>query len=216
MIAALSVVWLMVGVANEASPTTFVDAVLAEVDSTVVTASDIALARGLSLFDFKPDEAPIRSEDVERFVNALLVEQEAVRLQILPTTDEENAAWNAAATHFGGEGPFLAWLGEREVSQSWAHRMVEADLVWRRFIALRFRTFAFVPETEIDAALGTGSHTSEEREKVRETLLATATQESLAAWLQEARNRARIRLVKLPPIGFPTPLPIPRDLPTGR
>jgi len=216
MILALFTGWLLVGLGNEAMPATFADAVLAEADNTVVTASDIALARGLRLFGFVRDEAPIGSDEVERFVDALLVEQEAVRLQILPTQEEANSAWNAVATRFGGGGAFLAWLDQYGVSQSWARRMVEADLAWRRFVALRFRTFAFVPETDVDAALGPGPHTPVERERVRETLLATATQESLAAWIQEARSRIRIQLVKLPPLGFPAPFPMPWDLPKER
>lgn len=213
MVPTLFIVWLLVGVANDGRSATFVDAVLAEVDNTVVTASDIALARGLSLFGFKPDEAPIGSEGVERFVNALLVEQEAVRLRILPTEEEANAAWNTVATRFGGGGAFLVWLDGNGVSQSWARRMVEADLAWRRFIALRFRTFAFVPETDVDAALGPGPDTPGEREKVRESLLAAATDQSLAAWIQEARGRARIRRVGFRPDGFPAPFTMPSDTP---
>ncbi|HXZ44040.1 MAG TPA: hypothetical protein VEH53_04365 [archaeon] len=211
MILPLFIALPLVGLANEARPAALVDAVLAEVDSTVITASDIALARGLRLFGFEPDEAPIRSEGVDRFVDTLLVEQEAVRLQILPAEEEANAAWNSVATRLGGREAFLAWLDENRISQSWARRMVEADLVWRRFIALRFRAFAFVSESDVDAALGQGPHTSEEREKVRQTLLGTATQESLATWVQEARGRARITRVTLPAEGFPPPFKMPAE-----
>jgi hypothetical protein len=213
MLLALFTAWLLVGLTNEARPAAFVDAVLAEVDHTVVTASDIALARGLWLFGFRPSGAPIHAEEVASFVDALLVQQEAARLQVVPTEEEGNTAWNSVAMRVGGRAPLVAWLDENGVSQSWARRMVEADLGWRRFIALRFRAFAFVPETDVDAALGPGPHTPEEREKVRESLLATATQESLTAWIQEARGRARIIRVTLPADGFPTSFKMPAETP---
>jgi hypothetical protein len=206
---ALAVAGLLILAAGEASPAAFVDAVLAEAGDTVITASDVALARGLRLFGLQPSEAPVQPEELQRFVDALVVAEEATRLQIAPTEGEGDAAWNAAAMRVGGMEALLSWLDGNGIDRGWARRTVEADLRRRQFIALRFRAFAFVPEAEVVAALGPGFHTPQERERVRESLLAAATQESLAAWIQEARGRVRVRSVESDRRAVPIPFPMP-------
>ena len=62
-----------------------VDAVVGEVGSSIVTASDIALARALGLFGFSPSETPIARADVDRYDTALVAVLEASRLGIGPT-----------------------------------------------------------------------------------------------------------------------------------
>ncbi len=57
-----------------------VDAVLAQVESAVVSASDIALARALELFGFTPSDNPIDAADVDRYATALGEVLEATRL----------------------------------------------------------------------------------------------------------------------------------------
>jgi hypothetical protein len=200
---------ILILAAAEDSPAAFVDAVLAEAGDTVITASDVALARGLRLFGLQPSEAPIHPEELQRLVDALLVAEEATRLQMTPPEGGADAAWNAAAMHVGGMEVLLTWLDGNGIDRDWARRRVETDLRRRQFIALRFHAFAFVPEADVDAALGPGFHTPQEREKIRESLRAAATEASLAAWIQEARGRVRVRYVEFHRRGVPIPFPMP-------
>ena len=206
---ALAVTGILILAAGEASPAAVVDAVLGEAGDTVITLGDIALARGLRLFGLQPSEAPVQREELDRFVDALVVAEEARQLGVAPTEEEGHAAWNAAAMRVGGMEALLAWLDGNGIDRGWARRMVEADLRRRQFIALRFQAFAFVPEPDVDAALGPGSHTPEERERVRESLLAAATEEGLAAWLHEARGRVRVRHAEFDRSAAPIPFPMP-------
>ena len=206
---ALAVAGILILAAGEASPATFVDAVLAEAGDSVITASDVALARGLRLFGLQPSEGPMQAEELDRLVDALVVVEEATRLQMTPTAEEANAAWDATAMRVGGMEAFLSWLDGNGIDRGWARRTVETDLQWRQFIALRFRAFVFVPEGEVDAALGPGSHTPQEREKIHESLRAAAAEESLAAWIQEARGRVRVRYVESHRREVPSPFPMP-------
>jgi hypothetical protein len=206
---ALAVAVILILAGGEASPAGFVDVVLGEVGDTVITAGDIALARGLRLFGLEPSEGPIRAEELERFVDALVVVEEATRLQMTPTAEEASAASNATAMRVGGMEALLSWLDGQGIDRGWARRMVEADLRWRQFIALRFRAFAFVQESQVDAALGPGYHTPAEREKIHESLLAAATEENLAAWVREARSRVRVRHVEFHQREIPVPFPMP-------
>jgi hypothetical protein len=169
-----------------------VDAVLADVNGTALTLSDIALARALGLFGFGASDAPVRRPEVERLVDVRLVEQEAARLEIGGPPAAVEEAWQAAAARVGGMPILLRWLESAGIDPDWARQMVEADVRWRRFIEVRFRGFVFVAETDVTRALGTAASTPEERERLRQRLTDDATQRDLAHWLIDARARAVI------------------------
>ncbi len=192
--------------AARAADTDFMDAVVAELDGAAVTASDIALARALGLFDLRPSSAPIDAAEANRYLDARLVEGEAVRLGIQGSPDEMAAAWKAAAARVGGMAALTAWLDRNGIDAAWARRLIAEDLRRERYIELRFRTFAFVSEADVDAALGSGPHAPEERLRTRRKLTDEAMQRSLSQWLSAARREARIRLV---PQAIPSPLPFP-------
>ena len=139
-----------------------VDAVLADVNGAVLTASDVALARALGLFGFGASGAPVRRPDVERLVDVRLVEREAARLEIGGSPDAIEAAWQAAGAGIGGLPRLLRWLERVGIDPDWARQMVETDVRWRRFIEVRFRAFVFVAESDIAAALGTAAAGTEE------------------------------------------------------
>ena len=155
----------------------WLDGVVAEVDGAVITASDVALARALSLFDLQPSAEPIRSGDIARNVDAWLLVREAARLRLEITPDEEAAAWRA-----------VAW-----------------DLRRRRFVEVRFRAFAFVSEDQVSEALGRGDHGGAARDRLRAALVQSAVDRELSAWLQELRSRSRIWRQSIPPEGIPAP-----------
>jgi hypothetical protein len=171
-----------------------VDAVLADVNGTVLTLSDIALARALGLFGFSPSGALVGGADVERLIDARLVEREAARLELEGPAEAVDAAWEAAGTRVGGPVALATWLEAAGIDPGWARQMVEADVRWRHFIEVRFRAFVFVAESDVAAALETAAATAEERERLRERLTDEATQGELAHWLTEARAQAAIRL----------------------
>jgi len=119
------------------------------------------------------------------------------------------AAWRAAGARAGGMDALIAWLRRNGIEENWARSAVEADLRRRRYIDLRFRAFAFVPEAEVERALGPGSHGPEARERARGALQHAIVRRRLAAWLKEARARARVRLLLEETQTIPAPFPMP-------
>lgn len=168
------------------------DAALADVNGTVLTLRDVALARALGLFGFSPSQAPVDRPDVERLIDARLVEREAARREIEGAAAAVDAAWQAAGARLGGPEALAAWLAATGVDPGWARQLLEADVRWRRFIEVRFRAFVFVAESDVAAALGTADAPPEERERMRKQLTDEATQRDLDRWLAEARARAVI------------------------
>jgi hypothetical protein len=205
---------LVLGVASPGQTAdTFLDAVLAGVNGTIVAASDVAIARALSLFGAEPSGAPIRKADAEKLVDSRLIEQEAVQLAIGGTPQDLEEAWQAAAERAGGLPRLQAWMDQIGVAEAWVKTMVEADLRWRRFIDLRFRSFVFISDAEVTQVLGPGSQSAEVREKTREKLRAEAVSRDVAEWLAEARKRASIQYAEPGESGVPLPFPMP---PTNR
>jgi hypothetical protein len=188
----------------------FLDAALASVDGRMIAASDVTIARALSLFGARPSDASIRKLDAERLVDARLIEQEAVQLAIGGSPQEFDDAWQAAAEGVGGMPALRTWIDQAGLTESWVRRLVEQDLRWRRFIDLRFRSFVFVSEDEIAQVLGPGDHSPEAREKTRERLQTDATNRDLEAWLVEALKRATVRYAEFGKDGDPVPFPMPR------
>ncbi|HSB69036.1 MAG TPA: hypothetical protein VLT62_06875 [Candidatus Methylomirabilis sp.] len=180
---------------------------MAEVDGSVITASDVALARALSLLGLQPSVEPIRSGDIERMVDAWLEAREAARLRLEITPDEAGEAWRAAASRLGGEAALARWLEDSGIDEAWARRAVDADLRRRRFIDVRFRAFAFASEDQISEALGQGTHSGEARDRMRAVLVQDAVDRELSAWLEDARSRSRIWRQAVPPEGIPVPFP---------
>jgi hypothetical protein len=197
------------------SPGTFLDAFLAAVDGTGITASDIALARALSLLGFHPSDQPIAMADVERAVDAGLIEREAAGVGIRPTPEEAEEAWRAAAERVGGMVSLTGWLATAGIDEAWARRMVQVDLRWRRFIDLRFRAFVFVSEADLAKALGPGPHPVELRERTRKALETEAANRELAGWLAEERKRVAVRYAWPGEEAVPLPFPMPPSSPGG-
>ena len=209
-VAALAVV---AGVALGATPgasAAVVDAVLGDVNGTVLTLSDIALARALGLFGFGPSDAPVSRPDVARLMDARLAEREAARLEIGGSTEAVEEAWQAAGVRAGGMAALTSWLETTGIDPDWAKQLVEADVRWRRFIEVRFRAFVFVADSDVAAALGSAGATPEERERTRERLIEEATQRDLAHWQEEARSRARIYYAEAADSLLPLPFTGPR------
>ena len=196
-------------VASAAVAATFLDAVLAGVAGSAIVASDVAAARGLSLFGARPSDAPIRKGDAERLVDGRLIDQEAAQLAIGGNPQEAEEAWQAAAERVGGMAALHAWMDRSLLDEAQVRRLVEADLRWRRFVDLRFRAFVFISEAEVTAALGTETNSQEVREGIRERLRAEATDRDLAEWLSEARKRVSVRYAALGEGGIPLPFLMP-------
>ncbi len=208
---ALAVLALVAGLAGAAiglgpdASAAVVDAVLGDVNNSVITLSDIALARALGLFEFVPSDAPVGRPDVERMVDARLVEREAARLEIEGSATAIEEAWKTVGARAGGTAALAGWLEAAGVDPDWARQMVEADVRWRRFIDVRFRAFVFVADTDVSAALGTAAATPEDRERTRQRLIEERTQQDLSRWLKEVRSQARIRVTDVVNAMLPLP-----------
>jgi hypothetical protein len=181
----------------------FLDRVVAEIDSTPVPASDVAIARALGLFDLTPAPRAIEAMDVERYVDGWLLTREATRLGVVTTAEERAEAWAAAADRAGGQAVLEAWLRIADVDPAWARRLVDEDLMSRRFVEVRFRDLAFVSEAEVTAALGPGEAA---REAVRARLEGDAARRRLGEWLAETRGRSVIRRLVDEGARIPDPL----------
>lgn len=172
---------------------TFVDAMVAQVDLYTIAASDIALARALGLYGLPPGKGPIRTADVDRFIDARLIVAEAERLGIVPPPEALEQAWREVVARRGGRKRFHAWLAANGIAQDWARRLTDSDAQRRHFTEIRFERFVFIPEEEITKALGTGPAAEDERERVREALRKKRAERELARWLEEQRQRTPIR-----------------------
>ncbi len=204
----LPVVALVVAAPGSAAAV-FLDAVLADVNGTADTASDVAVARALSLFGMEPSSAPIRADDVRRLVDARLMEAEAARLEIAPPPADVEDAWRAAADRLGGMEILRRWMDQTGLDEGWARSLVEADLRRRRFVELRFRAFVFITDEEVERTLGPGPHTPEKRAQAVKALEEAAVAREATAWLAEARARAIIRYADIGEAGIPVPIPMP-------
>jgi hypothetical protein len=171
----------------------FVDAIVAQVGLYTIAASDIALARALGLYDLPHLAGPIRPTDVERFIDARLIVAEAERLNITPPPAVLEKEWRDVVVRRGGTAKFRAWLKEKGISMDWARRLANSDAQRKYFTQLRFARFVFIPEEEIDRALGPGTHEAKERERTREVLRQKQAELNLARWLEQQRKRAKIR-----------------------
>jgi hypothetical protein len=181
------------------------DAALAEVNGTFIAASDVALARALSLFGERPTSLPILRPEVEGMVTAALIEQEARQLRTGGTPEDVEQAWQEAAARVGGPAALEQWMLELGLDPSTVRQMVQADLRWRRYIDLRFRAFVFVTDEDMAKALGPGEHSPEARQAAAERLRREATDRDIAEWVTEARQRGTIRLADIPAGGMPLP-----------
>jgi hypothetical protein len=208
-LSSLLVVAALAAPAPGGASTAFLDAVLADVDRTIVTASDAAIARGLGLFGMEPSQTSIQTTDVQRLADAWLIDAEASRLQITPTAEDVEEAWHAIAARLGGMGPLRSWLDQAGLDEAWVRKMVEADLRQRRFIDVRFRAFVFVTEEDVTQAIGPGPHAPETRERAVTTLRDAAAARELATWLADARARAVIRYADIGAAGVPVPFSMP-------
>jgi len=196
--------------------TTLLDAVLAGVNGTTITASDATIARALGLFGMQRSEKPIQAADVSLLVDAWLIDAEATRLQIAPSAADVEEAWQAVAARVGGADALRHWLVQADLDEAWVRKLVEADLRWQRFVDVRFRAFVFLSEEDVTTALGPGPHTMDARERAARALREEAVKRELAAWLADARIHAAIRTTGAEGTGLPLlfPFPAPVDATT--
>lgn len=202
VLAVMSVLGLAAGV-HAVAP---VDAVVAEVEHDVVTASDIAFAQRLGLFGFAPGAGPIDGRAIDRLVGVRLALGEARTLGLAASADEVAGAWRTVAERFGGVPAFEAWLDARAIERAWARGVVADDVVWRRFVEVRFRAFVFVDPDELAAALGAGTHGVEEEARARAVLVERQTERELDAWVAERARAMRVRRLLAPGAALENPL----------
>jgi hypothetical protein len=191
----LTVALLLAVLYTPGAPAEPLDKLLAQVDARTVAASDIALARAFGVFGFESSAAPIERAEVERYVDVLLLLQEAERIGISVEPVETDRAWAAAAGRVGSEATLRRWLEEHAIDPDWARHVVESDVLRSKFLGERFAAFVFPSEEEIAGALGPGQLDEAAREQARERLIRKAAEKAQAEWLAGARRRAAIRIL---------------------
>jgi hypothetical protein len=186
-----------------------VDALIGVVDGKTVSASDVALARALGVFGFAPSTAPISRDEFDRYTDARLLLDEAGRIGISAEPAEIDRAWAAVVARAGGDGALDRWLDAQAIDRAWARRLVEQDVVRRRFFEARFAAFVFPDDAAVTAALGPGQHDEAAREAARTRLIREAADRAQAEWLQAARLRATIQILLPPGATLTPPFPPP-------
>jgi hypothetical protein len=185
------------------------DVLLAVVEGRTVAASDIALARALGVLGFTPSTSPIAREEIERFVDVLLIVEEAGRIGIAAEPEQTERAWAAVVERVGGDAALARWLDAQALDRAWARRFVEHEVVRARFFEARFAGFVFPDEAAVDQALGPGQHDEAAREAARARLIREVAERAQADWLREARRRVSIRILVPPGASITPPFPAP-------
>jgi hypothetical protein len=198
---------MTIGVTSAADAPRLVDALLADVDAQVVTASDVAVARALGALGFLPTTDSITAPDVDRLVRVRLALVEAERLGIDVSAADVDQAWRSTRQRLPG---LDAWLDATGVDPGWARSVIGNDIRLRKFVDLRFGAFAFVGDDELDAA-GVGPDPGE-RQRARERRRSEKAERELNAWLDDEVRRAVIRRT----LGTGDRLPCPLPMPSGR
>jgi hypothetical protein len=198
---------LAIAAASQAADARLVDVVLAEVASSPVMLSDVALARALGVLGLQPSAGPITEAEVAHFLDVQLAAREAAQLGIEVAGADIDRAWQAA-----GGAALGARLEAVGIDPAWARRVLETDLRVERFIDLRFRAFAFVTDFDVDEALGPGAHDEAARARTRERLRAEMVARAFAAWEEDVRRRVSVRTI--PGVTGPWPVPFLLQMPT--
>ena len=175
---------------GHAADTRPVDATLAVVADSLVSLSDVTLARALGLFGLERSDGPVTDAEVERYLDGQLAVREAAQLDVDVPDADVDRAWEAA-----GGASLARRLLALGLDPAWARRLIEADLRSRRLLDLRVRAFVFVTDADVDDALGGGPRDEATRADVRARLEAEAAARSLAQWREDARERIRVRRV---------------------
>jgi hypothetical protein len=194
---------------GHAADVRLVDTVVAQIGTRPVMLSDVALARALGVLGLEPSAGPITDADLARYLDAQLAVREATQLAIEVPAADVDRAWLRA-----GGASLATRLATAGIDPTWARRLVEADLRVERFVDLRFRSFAFVTDFDVDEALGPGTHDEATRARTRERLRADVVARSFTAWQEEARQRMPIG--RIPGVTGPWPAPFTLDAGSGR
>jgi hypothetical protein len=204
---ALVIGGLLSGLAASAGAAPPLDVLLAQVEVRTIAASDIALARALGVLGFAPSTGPIERRDVERFVDVLLLLDEAGRIGLSVDQADVDRAWAALVARVGSETTLERWLASYGIDRAWARRFLEDDALRNRFFDARFAAFVFVGDEEVSRVLGPGTHDEAARERTREQITRETAEKAQAEWLVAARRRANIRIML--PDGRPVAPPFP-------
>ena len=190
-IATLTLAFVAFAAAGHAAEPRLVDVTIAVVADSLVSLSDVTLARALGLFGLAPSDGPVTDADVERYLDGQLAVREATQLDLDVPGSEIERVWQAAG------GATLARRMEAiGLDPEWARRLIEADLRTRRLYDVRIRAFVFVTDADVDEALGQGPHDEATRSRTRARLEAEGAARALAEWREDARDRIRIRRIQ--------------------
>jgi len=201
--------WLLAAVGAVATSAQMIDTVVAVIDSRTVAASDIALARALGALGFTASAAPMGRQDIDRYVDVVLILQESERIGISVEPLETDRAWDAAVARAGGEAAVQRWLDGNAIDRDWARHAVELDVKRQKFLAERFAAFVIPSEDDVTKALAPGQTDEAARDEARATLIRAAAEKAQAEWLVGARRRAAIRILISDGAVIAPPFPAP-------
>lgn len=177
------------------------DRIVASVDHTVITLSELNQAVAFNRALGGGDHARIREETLEGLVNRELLVQEARRLRFVEVTDQDvSAEIEMLRKRLGSEKAFEAFLAEVSVTREQLAAMLGERLLVERFVEKKIGLFIRVSRDEAQDYFDRnpdrfkGKRFSEVQKAITAGLQEQKLEAQMAKYLAELRSKADIRV----------------------
>jgi hypothetical protein len=196
----LAIVLLPVLLGHASARAELVDRVVAYVNHTVITLSEldqaVAFNRALS-----GDRATIREETLEGLINRQLLVQDARRLRFVEITDQDvSAEMDELRRRLGSEKAFDSFLADIDASREQLSRMLAERLLVERFVEKKIGLFIRVSRDEAQDYFNShpdrfkGMRFAEVQKAITSGLQEMKMEEEMGKYLSELKSKADIRV----------------------
>jgi parvulin-like peptidyl-prolyl isomerase len=186
--------------AYQSAQAELIDRVVAYVDRTVITLSElnqaVAFNRALG-----GDRTKIREETLEGLINRQLLVQEARRLRFVEITDQDvNAELGKLRQRFGSDKGFDSFLADVDVSREQLTRMLAERLLVERFVEKKIGLFIRVSREEAQEYFNAhpdrfrGMRFTDVQKAITAGLQEKKLEEQMEKYLAELKSKADIRV----------------------
>ena len=199
---------LLVSVVGASQSRRVVDEILAVVNGSPITRSDLLWSLALDSRAPSPSEhlsSDVLKRKLEVLIDERLIFQEAASLPTSEITDEEIGRKRAdLIRQFGSENGFRQRVEAAGLTAERVEDLLKQRIVIDRFIDFRFRSFVFVGDQEIaryyeeelvpriKASGRVAPPLTEVREQIQAILREEKVNQEIDKWLAEARQRADV------------------------
>lgn len=198
---------------SAASGAAFLDAVVARVDQSVVTWSQVVQEASLRRLTGDPDQVSDARGVAQALVRRRLLVAEARKMRLEVAPGEVEAGVEALVASAGGAQAFWPRARRLGLSEADLDRRAGDLALMRRYLDLR-RDMTYVPEAEVRSFYSSQAEVlgerplAEVRDEVRAFLARKKQQQQLDEWIARQVAEGRVRLVE-PSGGWPALPPLP-------